>query len=74
MIDIVLTAEDPEVPEDCIPNACVRVVQYIKPSGDIGFAIRISSDVPLSQTLGLLLMAGIHAYLVTEPGGPRTEP
>lgn len=73
-MNIELTAEDPAVPEGCIPNAAVRVVQYVQQDGSLGFGIRISSDVPLSQVLGLLVMAGIHAYAICDPGPPRDQP
>lgn len=53
---------DPEIPQDCIPNVAVRVIQFIRPDGSLSFATRVSSDAPLSQVLGCLVMAAIDIY------------
>lgn len=62
------------MPEGAIPNAVVRVVQYVRPDGGLGIATSISSDVPLSQLLGALFMGAIDIYQGCDRGEPRHDP
>lgn len=71
---ITLGDSDPEMPEGAIPNAVVRVVQYVRPDGGLGIATSISSDVPLSQLLGALFMGAIDIYQGCDRGEPRHDP
>jgi hypothetical protein len=65
---------DPKVPEGAVVNCDIRVTQYITPDGDINHVITYHGEVPLSQTLGLLAMAGIDLTLRCGDREPRSDP
>lgn len=51
----------PDVPEGCIINASIGIVQYVDPkSSEMKFSIAFEGNVPLTQFLGLLEIAKIQ--------------
>lgn len=46
-----------DLPDDVVPLVAVEVVEYLDHLGERRFSVRLSGDVPLSTTVGLLRIA-----------------